>query len=84
MLLMGINNCCKSVFITYLHFYAKLFALKSNNMGESSKSSTKVRHFCKLCTKYYAYRFGLCVYILLVLITSDLSWCYSGVNKGWC
>ena len=60
MLLMGINNCCKSVFITYLHFYAKLSALKSNNMGESSKSSsTKVRHFCNLCTKNYAYRSGL-------------------------
>ena len=28
-------------------------------MGESSKSSTKVRHFCNLCTKDYAYRSGL-------------------------
>ena len=28
-------------------------------MGESSKSSTKVRHFCSLCTKNYAYRSGL-------------------------
>ena len=59
MLLMGINNCWKSVFIAYLHFYAKLSALKSNNMGESAKSSTKVRHFCNLCTKNYAYRSGL-------------------------
>ena len=56
---MGINNCWKSVFIASLHFYAKLSALKSNNMGESAKSSTKVRHFCNLCTKNYAHRSGL-------------------------
>ena len=60
MLLVGINNCSKLVFIIYLYFHAKLSALKSNNMGESSKSSsTKVRHFCNLCTKHYAYRSGL-------------------------
>ena len=28
-------------------------------MGESLKSSTKVRHFCRLCTKNYAYSSGL-------------------------
>ena len=28
-------------------------------MGESLKSSTKVRYFCNLCTKNYAYRSGL-------------------------
>ena len=46
-----------------MYFHAKLYALKSNNnMGESSKSgssSTKVRHFCNLCTKNYAHGSGL-------------------------
>ena len=35
-------------------------------MSESSKSPTKVRHFCNLCTKNYAYSSGLRRHMLTV------------------